>query len=101
MDPVTRIIHIVNDVTGVTRTRILSGRRDKISSNARQIVMFLARKHTKLSRDRIAIALMRRSSDAVRHGCEVVEERMSSDLDYADSIAKMSERVVKSMRLSP
>lgn len=68
------IINVVSQRTGISVNEIMSPRRNKRAVEARQIVMYLARKHTSLSLPQIGKQLGGRDHSTVLHGVGKVSE---------------------------
>ena len=66
---------------------ILSSSRKAPVVLARQVIMYLAQKHTRLSTTRIGMAVGRRGHATVIHSCQVITDRLATDPQLRQQIA--------------
>ncbi len=78
----------VTDYYNVDADSIFTSSRKREISDARQIVMYLAKKHTKLPLKGIGTRLSRTHA-TVLHACKIVEDRMLVDKQLREDIAKI------------
>lgn len=90
---VAELIAAASDITGVAPDLFTAPRKDRRTARARQLVMFLACKHTDLSLNSIGEALGGRDHSTVLHGRDKVEQLIanSSDPDAQWWIQQISE----------
>lgn len=82
---------ITREVTSyfnIDQTKIFEKSRKREISDARQVVMFLAKKHAKMPLTTIGSRLSR-SHATVLHACKNIEERMECEKQLRDDIAKI------------
>lgn len=81
IDPVTvgRLIEVVCDYFGVSKRDLVSHRRPKRLARPRQIIMWLAEKHTGYSLGRIGAYIGGRDQKTIRYGCDVMEALLGAD----------------------
>lgn len=72
---------------------VLSSSRKASVVLARQVVMYLAQKHTTLSTTRIGAAVGRRGHATVLHSCQAVAQRLENDASFRDRILELEARI--------
>ena len=78
---VAELIAAVSDLTGVAPELFTAPRKDRRTARARQLVMYLASRHTDLSLSAIGNALGGRDHSTVLHGRDKVEGLLSDSTD--------------------
>jgi len=78
---VAELIAAASDITGVAPDLFTAPRKDRRTARARQLVMFLACKHTDLSLNSIGEALGGRDHSTVLHGRDKVEQLIANSGD--------------------
>lgn len=76
---VTTIIRVVREYYGITRENLLAKRRNHELVRPRQIIMYLAKEHTKLSLPQIGARLGRMDHTTVLHGSRKIRALMDDD----------------------
>lgn len=79
---VSRILGVVSEVTGITVGDLVSERRARHIARPRQVVMWLARKHTKTSLPKIGREIGFRDHTTVMHGTDKIDAL----LKHGDSV---------------
>lgn len=72
---------------------VLSSSRKAGVVLARQVVMFLAQKHTTLSTTRIGMAVGRRGHATVLHSCQTITHRLESDAAFRERLLELEARI--------
>lgn len=90
---ITNIIDVVIDHFGVKLTDLLSKRKPKSISLPRQICMYLAREHTRLSLQEIGGHFGGRDHTTVMHAHRVVGQRRGEDPDFDRLIDSLETRL--------
>ena len=87
-EPITieRIIEHTSNLFAQDSSDILSSSRKAPVVLARQVVMFLAQKLTRMSTTRIGMAVGRRGHATVVHSCQVISERLATDRALREQI---------------
>ncbi len=78
---------------GQDASDVLSASRKANVVMARQVVMYLAQKHTTLSTTRIGIAVGRRGHATVLHSCQAVTQRMAVDAQFRERVDELEARL--------
>lgn len=84
----------VTDYYNIDVDSIFTSSRKRDISDARQLVMYLAKKHTKLPLKGIGTRLSRTHA-TVLHACKIVEDRMLTDKQLRDDVAKIEGALLK------
>ena len=71
---------------GVSQQNAFSKSRKRNYVQVRQVSMYLAQKHTKLSAARIGMLIGNRDHSTVIHSCNTIEKRMKVDKSFLDEI---------------
>jgi chromosomal replication initiator protein len=71
---------------GVSQQSAFSKSRKRNYVQVRQVSMYLAQKHTKLSAARIGMLIGNRDHSTVIHSCNTIEKRMKVDKSFLDEI---------------
>lgn len=74
---------------GVTEEAIIGKNRQKTIAEARQTVVYLAQKHTKMPAKRIGKLLGNRNHSTILHSCSQVEKKLGNDADYANRLKEI------------
>lgn len=95
VDPVTvgRLLEAVGDYFAISRRDLVSHRRYKGLSKPRQIVMWLAEKHTGYSFGRIGEHIGGRDPTTIRHGCGVIKKLVAADVQVRADIIEIERRL--------
>jgi chromosomal replication initiator protein len=88
------IINIVTEHYRVKPAELLSKRRQRSVALPRQVCMFLARKHTRLSLEEIGLNFGGRDHTTVMHAIKTIESRSEGDGDF-DAVLKVLEDRLK------
>lgn len=83
------IIQIVSKHYGVSESDVLSRSRKREFVTARQVIIYLAQKHTKMPANRIGKLIGGRDHSTVIHSCEQVDNRLKIDKNFANEIASI------------
>lgn len=86
---VSAVMSIVCRKFGVDENAVISKRRDESLVKARQIIMYLCRKHTDLSLDEIGKKLGKRDHTSVMSGISKVKNMIENDEQYAKMIEEI------------
>ena len=84
---------VVSEVRGLPLRALTGGRRTREVTVARQLAMYLCRKHCELPLREIALRFGRRDHSTVLHACAVVEEKLASDSALQALVSKIEELV--------
>lgn len=90
-----KIIKIVADYYGLTKQQLISKTRTKNISNARQIAMYLCRKHLDIPYLKIGEEFGNRDHSTVISSCDKVEKSLKINFLYANAIDEL-EKMLKS-----
>lgn len=95
--PVTteRVLECVGRHFRIGTKEILSATRKKDIAQARQIVMYLAQKYTKLSSTQIGQRIGRRDHSTVLHSIGNVERRLSVDKEFRMEVEEIERAILK------
>lgn len=77
-----RILEVVSRISGVTVQEMVAPRRATRICNVRHCVMWLAKKHTKMSLPQIGAGLGNRDHSTISHGVNKVEKNLPKYLDF-------------------
>lgn len=91
------IIHAVTEFYGVKLTDLQSKRRQRSIALPRQVCMYLARRHTRLSLEEIGGYFGGRDHTTVMHAVKTVEERRQPDAEFNKVVATLESQVQVSM----
>ena len=91
------IIHSVTEFYGVKLTDLQSKRRQRSIALPRQVCMFLARRHTRLSLEEIGGYFGGRDHTTVMHAVRKVEGDRSTDTEFNKVVATLESQVQVSM----
>jgi len=89
---ITNIIDVVIDHFGVKLTDLLSRRKPKSIAMPRQVCMYLAREHTRLSLQEIGGHFGGRDHTTVMHAHRVIRDRRQQDDDFDRLIGSLESR---------
>ncbi len=88
------IINLVSDHMGISYDDIISSKRSKDIATARQIVMFLCRKHLeRYGLKQIGVALGGRDHSTVLNGVERIKELMEKDPALRNSVEAIDKKI--------
>ncbi len=91
------IIHAVTEFYGVKLTDLQSKRRQRSIALPRQVCMYLARRHTRLSLEEIGGYFGGRDHTTVMHAVRTVEDRRQPDPEFNKVVATLESQVQVSM----
>ena len=80
------ILSRVANEYGITVETIIGKSRQKNIAEARQTVVFLTQKHTKMPAQRIGKLLGNRNHSTILHSCSQAEKRIREDAEYANKV---------------
>ncbi len=86
---IERIIERTCDYFSQKQSDVLSSSRKASVVLARQVVMFLAQKHTTLSTTRIGMAVGRRGHATVLHSCQAITNRLENDATFRERLLEL------------
>ena len=89
----TSVIDIVSDVFGVSVEDLKSNSRRREISQARQIAMYLMRRHTDLSLPKIGEVFGGKDHTTVLYSCDKIAQLIKKDLNMAQTIRQLSDRI--------
>jgi chromosomal replication initiator protein len=89
---ITNIIDVVIDHFGVKLTDLLSRRKPKSIALPRQVCMYLAREHTRLSLQEIGGHFGGRDHTTVMHAHRVIREKRTRDEDFDRLVGSLESR---------
>lgn len=78
---------------GIEREDLLSSSRKAAIVVGRQVAMYLAQKHTRLSTTKIGAAIGRRNHATVIHSCQSVQQRMETDRDFRQQVEDLEQQL--------
>lgn len=87
------VLKEVSDYFNVTPESIFSNSRTRQVSDARQLVMYLSKKHANMSLVAIGHRLSRTHA-TVKHGCNNIDERIAVDKQLRDDISKIEQLIL-------
>ena len=79
----------------VSESDLLSDRRDKRTSRARQVAMYLLRAHSQCSLVEIGASLGGKSHSTVLYGCQALEKAMRDDPALAAEVRRLGARLLE------
>ncbi len=82
------IVEKACDFFGITEAQLVDKGRKANVVTVRQLVMFMAHKHTKLTDGRIGMRLGGRNHATVIHAVKQTQNRLSTDKDFQDKVAQ-------------
>ncbi|MEF9924342.1 MAG: DnaA/Hda family protein, partial [Muribaculaceae bacterium] len=88
------ITEVVSSYFNIDSDKIFGKSRKREISDARQVVMFLAKKFTKFSSTTIGLKLSRNHA-TVLHACKTIEERLSIDKTLQGDLQKIESELKK------
>lgn len=83
------ILSKVAEAYGVTEEAIIGKSRQKNIAEARQTVVYLVQKHTKMPAQRIGKLLGNRNHSTILHSCSQAEKKLGCDADYANRVEEI------------
>ncbi len=87
------IMEAVSNLYEITPERIFTTSRKREVSDARQMVMYLARKHTKMPVKAIGDRLSRKHATVI-HACKNIEERLSLEKQLQSDLSKLESAIL-------
>lgn len=87
------ILTKVAEVYSIDEKDILGQSRQKQIAEARQTVVFLTQKHTKMPAKRIGKLLGNRNHSTILHSCAQAEKRLNSSAEYAEKVARIAKEL--------
>ena len=94
--PVVIIQALVAKRFGVLLLDMTSARQSRAIARARQLAMYLARRHTALSLPAIGRHFGNRDHSTVLYACRAIEGRLALDPDLAAAVASLEARLIDS-----
>lgn len=83
------IILKVANAYGITEEAIIGKNRQKNIAEARQTVVYLTQKHTKMPAKRIGKLLGNRNHSTILHSCSQAEKKLTEDSEYAKKMKEV------------
>ncbi len=83
------ILSKVASAYGISEEIIIGKNRQKNIAEARQTVVFLTQKHTKMPAQRIGKLLGNRNHSTILHSCSQVEKKLAADKEYANRVQEI------------
>lgn len=93
---IERILEHTCDYFSQKTSDVLSSSRKASVVLARQVVMFLAQKHTTLSTTRIGMAVGHRGHATVLHSCQAITNRLESDAAFRERLLELEALIKES-----
>lgn len=94
----TSVIEIVSEVFNVSVDDLKGNSRRREISQARQIAMYLMRRHTDLSLPKIGEVFGGKDHTTVLYSCDKITQLIKKDLNMAQTIRQLSDRISLSNR---
>ncbi|MFI3305418.1 MAG: chromosomal replication initiator protein DnaA [Rikenellaceae bacterium] len=91
---VEQIMSVVCRHFNITVDAVVSSKRTRDLAQARQIVMFLAKQHTKSSLSVIGATVGGRNHSTVLHSCKTVNNLMETDKQFKDLVDSITQEVL-------
>lgn len=91
---ISRIIEVVTDFYGVKLTDLQSKRRQKSIAHPRQVCMYLARTHTRLSLEEIGGYFGGRDHTTVMHAVKTIKAKKEQDEEFARELTILESLVL-------
>ncbi|MBX2866184.1 MAG: chromosomal replication initiator protein DnaA [Leptolyngbyaceae cyanobacterium MAG.088] len=92
------VIDIVSEALSVSTEDLKGNSRRREISQARQIAMYLMRKHTDLSLPKIGEVFGGKDHTTVLYSCDKIAQLIKKDLNMAQNVRKLSDRISLSSR---
>ncbi len=86
---IDEILSKVANAYGISEDLIIGKNRKKEIAEARQIVVFLTQKHTKMPAQRIGKLLGNRNHSTILHSCSQVEKKIAADKMFASRVQEI------------
>ena len=93
-------IDIVSEVLSISVDDLKSNSRRREISHARQIAMYLMRRHTDLSLPKIGEVFGGKDHTTVLYSCDKIAQLIKKDLNMAQTVRELSDRISLSSRSS-
>jgi chromosomal replication initiator protein len=90
-----QIIEVVTAYYNVKLSDLQSKHRQKSITMPRQVCMWLARKLTRFSLQEVGGYFGGRDHTTVMHSLEIVQHRVQTDVDFAQQVQELSDRIAK------
>lgn len=94
----TSVIDIVSEVLSISVDDLKSNSRRREISQARQIAMYLMRRHTELSLPKIGEVFGGKDHTTVLYSCDKIAQLIKKDLNMAQTVRELSDRISLSSR---
>ncbi|ESA38383.1 chromosomal replication initiator protein [Leptolyngbya sp. Heron Island J] len=94
----TSVIDIVSEVLSISVDDLKSNSRRREISQARQIAMYLMRRHTDLSLPKIGEVFGGKDHTTVLYSCDKIAQLVKKDLNMAQTVRELSDRISLSSR---
>ncbi|MEM1254184.1 MAG: chromosomal replication initiator protein DnaA [Cyanobacteria bacterium P01_H01_bin.21] len=96
----TSVIDIISEVFSVSVDDLKGNSRRREISQARQIAMYLMRRHTDLSLPKIGEVFGGKDHTTVLYSCDKIAQLIKKDLNMAQTVRELSDRISLSSRSS-
>lgn len=87
------ILDAVSNLYDISPEKIFTTSRKREISDARQMVMYLARKHTKMAVKAIGDRLSRKHATVI-HACKNIEERLTLEKQLQEDVSKLENEIM-------
>ncbi len=94
----TSVIDIVSEVLNIPVEALKGNSRRREISQARQVAMYLMRKHTDLSLPKIGEVFGGKDHTTVLYSCDKITQLIKKDLNMAQTVRELSDRISLSNR---
>ena len=89
------VINVVTDYYGLTKQQITGKTRTKNVSTARQIAMYLCRKHLDITYDKIGEEFGGKDHSTVISSCDKIEKLIKTDPSYSRALSEIENKLLK------
>jgi chromosomal replication initiator protein len=79
-----------SDFFGIDHNMMTAKKKTAAIALARQVAMYLARRHTSISLKAIGDAFGGRDHSTVIHACDLIEEKINSDFDFREKVNNLT-----------
>lgn len=83
------IITTVANAYGISEDAIIGKNRQKNIAEARQTVVYLTQKHTKMPAQRIGKLIGNRNHSTILHSCSQAEKKLAENTEYAEKVKEI------------